>query len=611
MGYRRHNPGKLKSHSLDINSSKEMSEVWPGHCDFIQIPMTMAEEGSAGAARAVAAILLRDPGLLSKHPKGLTQGAKGPLAKHLIRRAGAAAKRNIERVFQNPPGTRIFAHYVTHAPLQQIFPAGILPGAQQKFLRWLFVHARHEQKFTTFEIYWFLLMCAGFREQMIALSYLLQPEWQTRFPNALQPEGAKEFLEFLDKTFRPAGVPLRANVFPVKISQLSDFSFTQSTLSQAAPFRWRSNGRIHRLFCPRPPDRACGVNLLGSFCYSAGLGHAARHTCRALRAVKIPCSLRDIPSWDAGVARAECLGLEYFDKTIVQPRPDWPLKESYDTAGWALRADIYRIGHWYWELETVPAHWRDNILGLNEVWAPTSFIAEAVSRSLDLPVFEMLPAVPVPSQSNHTRRSLGLPEDRFLFLFAFDMASEFERKNPLAVVEAYQRVASKHTALVIKASRGSLNPAGMARLLDAAEKCGARIVDEVMPLDELTGLFNCCDCYISLHRSEGFGLTMAEAMMLGKPVIATRYSGNLDFMDDSNSLLVDAERVEVKEGLENYSTGNFWAEPSVDHAAYHMKWVIGNRDQASAMGARAKEQTIRLLDVKTAGQRMAARLKLG
>ncbi len=603
MGYIEEHPN-LSLNSLDIHSEEEMSELWPGHRKLIQTPMSAAENGSAGAARAVAAILFRDPCLRERHPKGLLQGGRGSLAGLLARMVRGAAARNIIRTFEDPPGMRVFEHYVKHAPLQKSFPSGILPGAQREFIRWLFVHGRPEQKFSVFEIYWFLLIVASSVSQMISLSYLLQPEWQTRFPNALQNKGADQFLEFLDRNFGPIADPVPRSAFPVEIPLLRDFSLAGTTLSKVAPFRWRSKGRIQRLLSQASADRACGVNLLGSFCYSAGVGYAARHTYSALRAVKCQCSLRDIPSWDTNIPRPEYLGLEYFEKTIVQNRPDWSLKQIFETVGWPFRADIYRIGIWFWELETIPTHWLDNLEGLNEVWAPTRFIAEAASRAVNLPVIEMLPPVPVPTPSNHTRRSLGLPEDRFLFLFAFDMASTIERKNPFAVIEAYKRIANKHTALVIKVSRGSFNPDGMARLLKASGDCGALVLDEVMPLDQLTGLFSCCDCYISLHRSEGLGLTMAEAMMLGKPVIATRYSGNLDFMNDSNSLLVDAPRAEVGEGIENYRAGNFWVEPSVEHAASHMKWVMENREQASALGVVAKRETTQLFDLKTAGRRM-------
>jgi glycosyltransferase involved in cell wall biosynthesis len=117
------------------------------------------------------------------------------------------------------------------------------------------------------------------------------------------------------------------------------------------------------------------------------------------------------------------------------------------------------------------------------------------------------------------------------------------------------------------------------------------------------------DCFVSLHRAEGFGLGLAEAMLLGKPVIATRYSGNLDFMGPENSLLVDYERVEIKEDRPIYPRGEFWAEPSVQHAAAYMREVFEHPEEARARAERAQAGIERLLCLEAAGKRMRERLE--
>ena len=121
--------------------------------------------------------------------------------------------------------------------------------------------------------------------------------------------------------------------------------------------------------------------------------------------------------------------------------------------------------------------------------------------------------------------------------------------------------------LAIKVSRGEADPAGWQRLEEAARAAGVVLINQVLERPDVYALMSCADCYVSLHRSEGFGLTMAEAMLLGKPVIATGYSGNLDFMTPDNSRLVDYRRVRITQELPYYGKGCFWAEPDLNHAA--------------------------------------------
>jgi len=144
----------------------------------------------------------------------------------------------------------------------------------------------------------------------------------------------------------------------------------------------------------------------------------------------------------------------------------------------------------------------------------------------------------------------------------------------------------------------------------AAAEAGGRVIviDRVFSTDETISLMDACDAYISLHRSEGLGLTMAEAMLLAKPVIATGYSGNLDFMNPTNSLLVDYQLVEIDEGIPPYGRGLVWAQPSEPHAARLMRQVWENPEFARELGARARDDVGANLSMAAAGQRMAARL---
>jgi hypothetical protein len=492
--------------------------------------------------------------------------------------------------------------------LHETLPAGLLPGAQKRFVRWLFDHGQAKEGFARSEILCFLQLCAENPAQMIATSYLLQPEWQARFPAALTGKGAQPFLEWLDLEFKPCAEPLRAANFPPRIPAGTWFSGRSDTSAGRAPFSWRPARMDFRGWFARTPAPTPGVNIVGPLCFSGGVGQAARITAQSLAAAGVPISCRDIPGAPSDISRSEYLGLERFPTTLIHSPPDAPAETLFRHIGWRLTSGKCRIGIWYWELETLPREWAGNEKYLAEVWAPTGFIANAARRAVSLPVVEMLPAVHLPRPGPWSRKELGLPENRFVFLFMFDMMSTFQRKNPLAVVEAFRMAAARDASLVIKVSRGEADPKSMALLEKEAAKCGALVLDEVMPRERSLALISRCDCFVSLHRSEGFGLPLAESMLLGKPVIATRYSGNLDFMNDGNSLLVDFGRVAVGPDVPIYPADSMWAEPSVEHAAERLRWVLANRDAARALGEKARTDCSELLSLQAYGERMLRRI---
>ena len=226
------------------------------------------------------------------------------------------------------------------------------------------------------------------------------------------------------------------------------------------------------------------------------------------------------------------------------------------------------------------------------------------------PVFAMPPAVVVPETTRCSRGSFGLPDDHFLFLFAFDMASGMERKNPLGLIRAFRQAfhPSEPVHLAIKVSRGAAYPADFRILQAVAEAAGVTLIDQVMPRADVCDLLASCDSYASLHRSEGFGFTMAEAMLLGKPTIATGYSGNLDFMTPDNSYLVQYDRVPLDRDYPPYPAGCIWASPCESHAAGRMRHVYENRDEAAAVAARGRETVATFLAPEAAARRITTRL---
>jgi glycosyltransferase involved in cell wall biosynthesis len=190
-----------------------------------------------------------------------------------------------------------------------------------------------------------------------------------------------------------------------------------------------------------------------------------------------------------------------------------------------------------------------------------------------------------------TRSELGLPEDRFVFLFVYDFFSTIERKNPLGLIEAFTRAFPKpgRPLLYLKSINGSRAPSDLARVTEAAAgRPDIVLSDGYLESDRLTALTALCDCYVSLHRSEGFGLTIAEAMAFGKPAIATGYSGNLAFMDAESSYLVPFELQALDESVGPYPAGTEWADPDLDEAARLLRHVVEQPDEARARGLRGK-----------------------
>ena len=218
---------------------------------------------------------------------------------------------------------------------------------------------------------------------------------------------------------------------------------------------------------------------------------------------------------------------------------------------------------------------------------------------------------PAPS----TKAAMGLDPDVFSFLYVFDANSSIIRKNPEGAIEAFARAfrPSDKVRLMIKASNAHRreHAAVLRRLQRQASATGLdiRFLYGHMKRDELMGLLSAVDCYVSLHRAEGFGYTCAEAMFYQRPTIATRYSGNLDFMNDDNSLLVDCEECEVSEPDGPFLRGSVWAAPDLDHAASQMRRVFEDREHATAIGRLARQSVIERLSAEAIGKLIEPRLK--
>ncbi|MEI7444262.1 MAG: glycosyltransferase [Burkholderiales bacterium] len=261
-----------------------------------------------------------------------------------------------------------------------------------------------------------------------------------------------------------------------------------------------------------------------------------------------------------------------------------------------LPKDAINIAYPAWELPRYPEVWARRLEAFDEVWAPSAFIAESIAASVSVPVIHMPLACEPRMRTFLGRRHFGIPESSFAFLYFFDFTSFVARKNPMAVVDAFARAYAKcgepDACLVLKLNRGDLAREDYVAFTEEMRRRRERIVliDATLNEDEIRNLVHCCDAFVSLHRAEGFGRGMAEAMALGRPVIATGWSGNLDFMDADTACLVDATLVPVGPGEYPHGDGQQWAEPDVGQAAFHMARLIRDRRFAAELGRRASRK---------------------
>jgi glycosyltransferase involved in cell wall biosynthesis len=258
------------------------------------------------------------------------------------------------------------------------------------------------------------------------------------------------------------------------------------------------------------------------------------------------------------------------------------------------------IGYWAWEMPEFPPEWRPAAACVNEVWVPSRFTAATLQPLLPGRVKIVPPplAIVPPVASKAGRSDFGLPDDAVVVLVSFNLASSFVRKNPFAAVAAFRGAFSDRLdrVLLLKVGHPEHAPADFARLSQMARAPNIRIDTRTLPPGDCHALTACADIVLSLHRGEGFGLVMAEAMLLGKPVIATGWSGNTDFMDTTNAALVPYRLAPARDDRSVYR--GLWAEPDVAEAASLLQTLADDPTARGALGKRARESALARLGGK-------------
>jgi len=338
------------------------------------------------------------------------------------------------------------------------------------------------------------------------------------------------------------------------------------------------------------PELPRGVNVVGYVSSERGVGEAARQVLTGLRSCGIAAAEIDTPAEPDLIPKALgriAAGDRPYDYNLICVNADM-LPAVAAGLGPRFFSGRRTAGLWFWEVAQFPEMWMPSFEYIDEVWVASEFIAEALRPLTPKPVRTIrVPIVPGPA-AEMSRAELSMPEG-FCFLFVFDYRSVFRRKNPLGLVEAFCKAfePGEGPSLVLKSICGDEFPAERARLAAAvADRPEIHLFEDTIPAEQKNAMIASCDCYVSLHRSEGLGLTMAEAMYFGKPVIATDYSGNLDFMTAENSFLVPQTAGPIGPDAEPYPPEGEWAEPDLEHAAAVMRVVVADPAEATRRGRR-------------------------
>ena len=420
---------------------------------------------------------------------------------------------------------------------------------------------------------------------------------------------AAEFVEWLAAPDGRAGLNrLVLAVWALRVDLM--VTFPQPRYANAAGFRdwclrYGVGEGLPAWALPGQPDDVAGpvdefgVNIAGYLTAELGLGQMGRILHDTVLAAGVPAvsvveqrSLSGVAR--TGVGAPETVGAPRFPLSILAVNADFTelVLASHPEVG----KDRYRIGFWAWELEEFPARFDVGFGLVDEVWANSEFARDAIAERATVPV----KAFPVPVPEVDVPARVAGPTT---FLFAFDFNSTGQRKNPWGLVEAFHRAFAGRddVRLVIKAINAHLHGSAAQRLRYAVgDDARIELLERYLSVEELSALYARCDAYVSLHRGEGFGLTVAEAMIRGIPVICTDYSATSEFVDDSVGWLIPHSMVEVGPGWPPYQPDALWAEPDLDAAAAAMRAVAEDPGEARRRGAAGRELLLRTRSVPAA-----------
>lgn len=349
-----------------------------------------------------------------------------------------------------------------------------------------------------------------------------------------------------------------------------------------------------------------GLNIIGYMHARSGLGEAVRLNHQAALKTNIPVQVIDFDL----VCRNEQYDLPYDYNLVQIGVTDLELFFS------SIKPDFfnqkYSILYLMWESEYLPEQHHGSIRMFNELWTASSYCQKIFNTFFYGPVFTIPHPVRFESRNNQLKLSRWTNSGRFTFLFIFSYHSSVNRKNPFFLIEAFQQAfgSEPQIELLIKTVGAKDFPNVAGQIIRKAQTTGnIRILDQELDKTEVHQLIEQCNCYVSLHHSEGFGLTLAEAMYLGKPVLATGYSGNMQFMNETNSFLVKATSGVIVQPDASFCSKTIWGHPDLEDAVLKLRMVYKNKEMVVEKSRKGQEDVQSQLSFETVGQLMLERLK--
>ena len=362
-----------------------------------------------------------------------------------------------------------------------------------------------------------------------------------------------------------------------------------------------------------PSEAQTGWSLIAYADAELGVGEAGRRMSRAAQLIGLP---------------TEVVGVAQTGSRRQHPlRHDLRSTPSYDNSITCVNADQLqtvwhqvgierhgrrgaRVGLWFWEVDRLPEPWWPAMALLDQVWVTSAHTKAALDQVGACPVeLVRLPVLRRPRPTPHTRADLGLPEDRFVFLCSYDFFSVLRRKNPLDAVAAYTAAFGPDdgAALVLKSINGVHSPQDLDRVRGATkDRPDIVVLDGYVSAGEQAGLLELSDCLVSLHRSEGYGLNLIDAMAAGRPVVATGYSGNMSYMDEASAFLVPWTEVEVGPGAPPYPADARWAQPDLAAAAGILRTVFDDPAAAVSRGLAGQHKVLTENSLEVVGSQLRA-----
>ncbi|HEX9302943.1 MAG TPA: glycosyltransferase [Thermoanaerobaculia bacterium] len=344
-----------------------------------------------------------------------------------------------------------------------------------------------------------------------------------------------------------------------------------------------------------------GLNVIGYFDSPTGIGQSARALARAAEVAGL------------AVARIDAAGLETsrppvgaYASNLFHVNAD-AAASTVEMCGPVLYRGHANVAYWYWETDAFPARWSDRFAYFDEIWVASEFCRRSIARISPIPVAVVPPPVIVDPAVGERTPSEG----PFRFLTICDVESGVERKNPLGAVRAFARAfpSDPGVLLSVKIGNAEAAPDLLDSLAEAAEASNVEVDGRPASRGDVERLLAECDAYVSLHRAEGFGLVIAEAMLLGKPVIATDYSGSRDFVDEAAGFPVPFLPVRLDRTAGPYEAGTRWAEPEEEEAARAMRRVVEDFPEARRRAEVGRRRIASRYGVEPAGRRVVERLE--